>query len=304
MFTFHKPKVFRSANGCCICRAKSSSSRFTDSKRYEAYFEKCFSLTHEHRSGEICNACVLLVKRYIKLPAGSTRHWNHVVDARSGPGIKSMVKSKKQKETSTTKDENETETPEKINKKHFYRSKRKLPVKNRIRNPSLQMSGWLDESIWIKEKVCCGIIFRGPNDMIAIDPKFLNPSSCKTCPRSKVIKKEPLTPLTPSSNINNNDTTTSSRSKQSADCEDLEEMETDDSTSIASPIEVPHTSPLSSLVAAASTKLIDEADDEGFSEKAVLSPSASSCSGTCTPPPSCPSSDPESFLTQQLLNAT
>ena len=139
--------------------------------------------------------------------------------------------------------------------------------------------------------------------MIAIDPKFLNPSSCKTCPRTKVIKKEPLTPLTPSSNINNNDTT-SSRSKQSADCEDLEEMETDDSTSIASPIEAHHTSPLSSLVAAASTKLIDEAVDEGFSEKAVLSPSASSCSGTCTPPPSCPSSDPESFLTQQLLNAT
>jgi len=303
MFTFHKPKVFRSANGCCICRAKSSSSRFTDSKRYEAYFEKCFSLTHEHRSGEICNACVLLVKRYIKLPAGSTRHWNHVVDARSGPGIKSMVKSKKQKESSnTTKDENQIETPEKINKKHFYRSKRKQPIKDlRKRNPSIQMSGWLDESIWIKEKVCCGIIFRGPNDMIAIDPKFLNPSSCTgSCILRKVIKKEPLTPLS-SSNNNNNVVT---RSKQSADCEDLEEMETDDSTSIASPIEVPHTSPLSSLVAAASSKLLDDVDDEGFSEKAVLSPSASSCSGTCTPPPSCPSSDPESFLTQQLLNAT
>lgn len=299
MFTFHKPKVFRSANGCCICRAKSSSSRFTDSKRYEAYFEKCFSLV-EHRSGEICNACVLLVKRYIKLPAGSTRHWNHVVDARSGPGIKSMVKSKKQQkdsQTSTTKDENQTnETPEKINKKHFYRSKRKPPMKIvRKRNPSIQMSGWLDESIWIKEKVCCGIIFRGPNDMIAIDPKFLHPASCTTCPRSKVIKKEPLTPL-PSSNNNNNDT--SSRSKQTAD-DDLEEMETDDSSAHSDEV----ASPLSSLVAAASSKLIDEADDEGFSEKAVLSPSASSCSGTCTPPP-CPSSDPESFLTQQLLNAT
>jgi len=303
MFTFHKPKVFRSANGCCICRAKSSSSRFTDSKRYEAYFEKCFSLTHEHRSGEICNACVLLVKRYIKLPAGSTRHWNHVVDARSGPGIKSMVKSKKQKENSTTKDENETtnETPEKINKKHFYRSKRKpLPKQVKKRNPSIQMSGWLDESVWVKEKVCCGIIFRGPNDMIAIDPNFLNPSSCSgSCIlRSKVIKKEPLTPLAQPLPTNNNNDVITTRSKQSADCEDLEEMETDDSTSIASP--------LSSLVAAASTKLMDdEAFDEGFSEKAVLSPSASSCSGTCTPPPSCPSSDPESFLTQHpLLNAT
>jgi len=240
------------------------------------------------------------------LPAGSTRHWNHVVDARSGPGIKSMVKSKKQQEK-TTKDENESETPEKINKKHFYRSKRKTPATVRKRNPSIQMSGWLDETLWAKEKVCCGVIFKC-GDMMAIDPRFLNPT---TCTRSCLINRQfTKTPLAPSTIVNNNNES-SRNSKQSADCSEAdleeEEMETDDSTSIESPIEAvipPHASPLSSLVAAASSKLIDEADDEGFSEKAVLSPSASSCSGTCTPPPSCPSSDPESFLTQQLLNAT
>ena len=124
-----------------------SSSRFTDSKRYEAYFEKCFSL-EEQRSGEICNACVLLVKRYIKLPAGSTRHWNHVVDARSGPGIKSLVKSKKQKENNTS-NRDENDTPEKINKKHFYRSKKK-PAVVRKRNPSIPVSGFLDMSRWQK----------------------------------------------------------------------------------------------------------------------------------------------------------
>ncbi|PNJ67324.1 FAM60A isoform 5, partial [Pongo abelii] len=32
----------RSIEGCCICRAKSSSSRFTDSKRYEKDFQSCF----------------------------------------------------------------------------------------------------------------------------------------------------------------------------------------------------------------------------------------------------------------------
>jgi hypothetical protein len=37
---------------------------------------------------------VLLVKRYAKLPAGSNRHWNHVVDARSGPGVKSFVRTR------------------------------------------------------------------------------------------------------------------------------------------------------------------------------------------------------------------
>ena len=67
------------------------SSRFTDSKRYEACFDRCFDLDGEIRAGEICNACVLLVKRFMKLPSGTLKNWNHVVDARSGPGIKSMV---------------------------------------------------------------------------------------------------------------------------------------------------------------------------------------------------------------------
>ncbi|RZB66642.1 protein FAM60A, partial [Asbolus verrucosus] len=91
MFSFHRPKVYRSSTGCCICKAKSS--RFTDSKKYEEDFMKCFKLA-EPRQGEICNACVLLVKRWKKLPAGSDRNWKHVVDARAGPGMKSMSKFK------------------------------------------------------------------------------------------------------------------------------------------------------------------------------------------------------------------
>lgn len=97
MFSFHKPKVYRSTAGCCICKAKSSSSRFTDSKKYETDFIQCFQLDTPRR-GEICNACVLLVKRFKRLPAGSNRHWGHVVDARTGPGLKSMTKFKKRKE--------------------------------------------------------------------------------------------------------------------------------------------------------------------------------------------------------------
>ncbi|XP_011637551.1 SIN3-HDAC complex-associated factor [Pogonomyrmex barbatus] len=93
MFSFHKPKVYRSSTGCCICKAKSSSSRFTDSKKYEDDFVLCFQLS-ERRSGEICNACVLLVKRFKKLPPGIERNWKHVVDARAGPGIKSLTKFK------------------------------------------------------------------------------------------------------------------------------------------------------------------------------------------------------------------
>lgn len=53
------------------------SSRFTDSKKYEDDFVDCFNLK-ERRSGEICNACVLLVKRWKKLPKGTDRNWHHV----------------------------------------------------------------------------------------------------------------------------------------------------------------------------------------------------------------------------------
>jgi len=79
MTSCHRPRIYRSTYGCCICGAKSSSSRFTASTRYESYFERCFALSSdEQRTGDICNACVLLVKRFRKLPSGSTRCWAHV----------------------------------------------------------------------------------------------------------------------------------------------------------------------------------------------------------------------------------
>jgi len=116
-------------------------------------FEKCFGLIEE-RSGEICNACVLLVKRYMKLPAGSSRHWNHVVDARSGPGIKSIVRAKKQLKLKTDLvDENSIcDTPEKIKKKHVYhRRNKRTPLVDKIirnRNPSIDISPFLDMKVW------------------------------------------------------------------------------------------------------------------------------------------------------------
>ena len=59
------------------------SSRFTDSDKYSDSFHGCFQLSYDDvRTGEICNACVLIVKRWKKLPASSTKNWAHVVDAR------------------------------------------------------------------------------------------------------------------------------------------------------------------------------------------------------------------------------
>merc|ERR1712079_997203 len=72
MASYHKPKMFRSIEGCCICKAKSSSSRFTDSGKYENSFKSCFQLNCS-RSGDICNACVLIVKRWRNLPQDTQR---------------------------------------------------------------------------------------------------------------------------------------------------------------------------------------------------------------------------------------
>jgi hypothetical protein len=176
-----------------------------------------------------------------------------------------MVKSKKQKDSNSNFDnstkDTENETPEKINKKHFYRSKKK-PAVVRKRNPSIPVSGFLDMSRWTKEKVCCGVIFRGPHGEVAIDPRFLIPcSTCKTL-------KEPLAPLP-------NTTNTDSPS---------EDMETDDSASVSSANEGQTSS------SSAAGKLMEaEADDEGFFDKPAVSPSES---GTSTPPPS---SEPETL---------
>ena len=94
MSSLHKRSVHRSSAGCCICRAKSSSSRFTASNKYESYFYNCFHISGPRR-GEICNACVLLVKRFKKLPSGSSRNWAHVVDARAGPGVKNLGRERR-----------------------------------------------------------------------------------------------------------------------------------------------------------------------------------------------------------------
>ncbi|XP_054159400.1 SIN3-HDAC complex-associated factor-like [Oppia nitens] len=262
MFSFHKPKIYRSIHGCCICKAKSSSSRFTDSKKYEPEFEKCFKII-EHRSGEICNACVLLVKRWKKLPSNTTRNWHHVVDARAGPGTKS-VKPKLNYNTNdnslrstttpldqldnssnnrkphvnchhkqnTTNNSNkglrrrnpirdQTSSPEgsdssdtdddmeediddideemevrSITKKEITEcSKRSLIGRTTGRSTkataninrktecdsptNTAITSFLDMSFWKKEKICCGIIFKGPDNEVLIYPKLLEPCYCR-----------------------------------------------------------------------------------------------------------------------------
>ncbi|XP_010885199.1 SIN3-HDAC complex-associated factor [Esox lucius] len=201
MFGFHKPKMYRSIHGCCICRAKSSSSRFTDSKRYERDLHSCFGLS-EMRFGEICNACVLLVKRWKKLPAGSIKNWNHVVDAKgSGSSMKTATGSKKlkkrvrpsqigqvQKELkrhnsdahSTTSSASPAQSPSYSNQSDEGSDTELSP--SAAHSP---VFSFLDLTYWKRQKVCCGIIYKGRFGEVLLDPHLYKPC----CQKKREVEK-------------------------------------------------------------------------------------------------------------------
>nr|CDS24771.1 protein FAM60A [Echinococcus granulosus] len=80
---------FRSRLGCCICGTKSSSSRFTASERYAEHFGPCFGEVAARRCGDLCNACVLCVKRWIQR-GRQPGYFSQVLDSKQGPGPKHM----------------------------------------------------------------------------------------------------------------------------------------------------------------------------------------------------------------------
>ncbi|KAM3858862.1 SIN3-HDAC complex-associated factor-like [Diretmus argenteus] len=188
MFGFHKPKMYRSIDGCCICRAKSSSSRFTDSKRYERDFKTCFGLG-EVRCGDICNACVLLVKRWKKLPAGSKKNWNHVVDAKGGSSMKATLKTKKKKKSRPRQISAQSELKRNNSDAHSTTSSTSPAQSPSYSNQSDEGSdaelspgtahspafSFLDLTYWKRQKVCCGIVYKGRYGEVIIDPHLYKP---------------------------------------------------------------------------------------------------------------------------------
>uniref|UniRef100_A0A3P9JBF4 SIN3-HDAC complex associated factor n=1 Tax=Oryzias latipes TaxID=8090 RepID=A0A3P9JBF4_ORYLA len=207
MFGFHKPKMYRSLDGCCICRAKSSSSRFTDSKRYEKDFRSCFGLS-ETRSGEICNACVLLVKRWKKLPVGTKKNWNHVVDARGGPSLKITSRPKKMKSVSKKVRPSQISRLQKELKRSNSDAHSTTSSASPAQSPSYSnlsddgsdtelspgssrspVFSFLDLTYWKRQKVCCGIIYKGRFGEVLIDPHLFKPC-CRNKQRQKTQQQE------------------------------------------------------------------------------------------------------------------
>nr|XP_033783747.1 SIN3-HDAC complex-associated factor [Geotrypetes seraphini] len=204
MFGFHKSKIYRSLSGCCICKTKSSSSRFTDSQKYQENFRLCFGLL-EDRSGEICNACVLLVKRWKKLPPGSKKNWSHVVDARAGPGFK-FTKPKRINRIVGLKHKRKLKTIQKHSDAHStsssspsqspsysHQSDESSDVEDQRIHPSVPVFSFLDLTYWKRQKICCGIIYKGRFGEILIDPRLFKPC----CSRKREAKccEQSNTPL-------------------------------------------------------------------------------------------------------------
>uniref|UniRef100_A0A2I3GE67 SIN3-HDAC complex associated factor n=1 Tax=Nomascus leucogenys TaxID=61853 RepID=A0A2I3GE67_NOMLE len=191
MFGFHKPKMYRSIEGCCICRAKSSSSRFTDSKRYEKDFQSCSGL-HDTPSGDICSACVLLVKRWKKLagPSLKTTLKPKKVKTLSGNRIKSNHISKLQKEFkrhnsdahSTTSSASPAQSPCYSNQSDDGSDTEMASGSNRT-----PVFSFLDLTYWKRQKTCCGIIYKGRFGEVLIDTHLFKPC----CSNKKAAAKKP-----------------------------------------------------------------------------------------------------------------
>ncbi|KAM4748687.1 SIN3-HDAC complex-associated factor [Rhinophrynus dorsalis] len=212
MIGFYKPKTYRSTRGCCICKAKSSSSRFTDSMRYEGEFQSCFGI-HESRTGDICNACVLLVKRWKKLPKGSKKNWNHVVDARGGPNLKAMrIRPKKLRPFGSQRLQGDrvVELKEKISS-HYSEAHSTTSSVSPTHSSSCSNHSdtdtdtelrpapsrnshfsFLDPTYWKRQKVCCGIIYEGRFGEILIDAQLFKP--CCSNRKTEIQRPEALEP--------------------------------------------------------------------------------------------------------------
>jgi len=223
----YKPKIYRSQDGCCICKAKSSSSRFTDSGKYEDDCTDCFKLA-ENRRGEICNACVLIVKRWKKLPRNTGKNWAHVVDARTGPGTKNIFKQKK-KESPVP-----FEKPYKY--KHVYKRK---PLKTKKREEQsmeehnhqvlghISRPAWsstycstpefLDNSYWRRQTVCCGVVYLGRLGEAMLDQRLYQPCTKNGKHELTLSPTAPLTSEAPgSSSLQPSPSSSSSTSRQPA----------------------------------------------------------------------------------------
>lgn len=125
----------------------------------------------ETRFGEICNACVLIVKRWRNLPRNTEKNWSHVVDSRVGPGgSKVTFRNVKKKPEPATLVVTEEKFEKIRRKKHkLARKKKEKSCDNETEN---EVPGFINLSYFKRRNICCGIIYEGLAGEIIIDQRF------------------------------------------------------------------------------------------------------------------------------------
>merc|ERR1712080_774049 len=76
----------------------------------------------------------------------------------------------------------------------------KLTIDERHKQRRQGAGEFLDETMWKKQKICCGFIFIGPNGEVAVDHRYLQ--RCDACK----LLKEPAIPSTVTSAAHTNGT--------------------------------------------------------------------------------------------------
>lgn len=162
----------------------------------------------ETRSGDICNACVLLVKRWKKLPVGTKKNWNHVVDARGGPSLKITSRPKKIKSISKKARPSQISRLQKELKRNNSDAHSTTSSASPAQSPSYSnlsddgsdtelspgssrspVFSFLDLTYWKRQKVCCGIIYKGRFGEVLIDPHLFKPC-CRNKQRQQQQQEE------------------------------------------------------------------------------------------------------------------
>ena len=127
---------------------------------------------------------------------------------------------------SSMKDRDRNKTPHQRPKSFAVVKKRSCPEDDAFEGTSLdaRVCSFLDMSFWRREKICCGVIFKGPNNEVVISPKLLKPCSCRKTPSSG------LSPKTPSGSTSDNISLVSSFSPVSSSRLDNEDNESNASS--------------------------------------------------------------------------
>uniref|UniRef100_A0A8C5LR86 Uncharacterized protein n=1 Tax=Leptobrachium leishanense TaxID=445787 RepID=A0A8C5LR86_9ANUR len=138
----------------------------------------------EERSGDLCSECATLVKNWRKQPRPSKNNWNDVVDSKIHNHRTRITRQMVKKSSSKMKQNMSNAIYDAISIKSSASPVPSTCTKEdmEVCSVSNQDDGYsfLDPAYWKRQKVCCGIIYKGICGEVMIDLKHFNPCYNKT----------------------------------------------------------------------------------------------------------------------------